>query len=382
MKRKIDEIPVSNRLDAAVAIGLNRAKFIHKKRIAKRSLATAASLAVAFSAFLLWGFSNPVLASQIPFIGHIFMQNEEKISFSGNYADKANPLPNDSQPSANVAETTENSTEIEVSDTPAYYVHDENYAFTANEVYCDGSSLYFGMTVKADNGFGKIFETATERYGKTSAQMLQIIVGTLTIHTDEPIEIFLDNAAIEGTQTSADTLEGILKINLQDVILPANQSFTADLNIMGIWYGADGSPDLRPGISYLCGDWNIPSIPFAIDDENVNICQLNDVNTEGFGIENVIITPYEVKVQYILPPIYENYGPSLFDANGHALEFQEEKYSKDGNSILATYSVKDTDTSTLYFYIGEGDHETIKETDQNAIDARAVYKYTIHAGLE
>lgn len=39
MKRRNDEITVSDRLDEAVAIGLNRAKFTHRRRVAKKILA-------------------------------------------------------------------------------------------------------------------------------------------------------------------------------------------------------------------------------------------------------------------------------------------------------------------------------------------------------
>lgn len=417
MKRRIDEIPVSERLDEAVAIGLNRAKFVHRRRLMKKSLAIAASIAIALTAFLTWGFSNPVLASQIPFIGHIFAQNEEHISFPGNYSDMAVVL--DTEIPEKATEEIDIDTEEASTETSSYTVHDAGYSFTVNEIYSDGSSVYLGITVKADKGFGDIQGTATERYGETTAQTIDIMVGTFTIYGDEKIELFIPNSSIEGTQISNDTLEGILKVNLQDNILPQGKELTAELEINGIIYNAPNSPDLVPGVSYLCGDWKVPAVPFVINNVSVDVYQINDISEDGFGIGTVIVTPYEIKVEYILPSRYatkeeliaakreyaeedgigmtdeeidafvpsaffsaDNYGPSIYDANGKALEFQEENASKDGDGWLATYSVRDADISTLHFYIGEGDHETIKETDQAAIEARAVYKYTIDTNLE
>ncbi|MBO5373407.1 MAG: DUF4179 domain-containing protein [Lachnospiraceae bacterium] len=419
MKRRIDEIPVSDRLDSAVAVGLNRAKFIHRRRVMKKSLAVAASMVVLIGTFFIWGFSNPILASQIPFIGHIFMQNEQKISFPGNYSEKAEALsteiPETEASDTEVSDTEEmNTTEAK---STAYTVHDANYTFTVNEIYCDGSSIYLGMTVIADNGFGHIYETATERFGKTSAHMIFIMASSATLHAKNDSEIFLGNSCIEGTQISDNTLEGILKINLNDALLAPGENCTLDLDIMGMYYGAPDSPDMVPGVSYLCGDWKIPDIPFTVDSENLTICTFDDSNENGFGIRNVIITPYEIKIEYLLPPLYKtkeellaakreyaaeegismtdeeideyvelelfgNYGPSLFDANGKAFEYQESVETKDQKGILVTYSVKDADTSTLYFYIGEGDHESIKETDQNAMEARSLYKYVIETNAE
>lgn len=408
MKRRIDEIPVSDRLDEAVAIGLNRAKFIHRRHTIKKSLAIAASLAIATGTFLTWGFSNPVLASQIPFIGRIFAQNEDHISFPGNYSDVAVVLD---------TENTNDTSETMIADTeeaPAYTVHDAGYSFTVNEVYSDGSSIYLGITVKADQGFGHIAETPTDRYGETTAQTIDIMAGVVTIYGEEEVVLGLPNKSIEGTQISDDTLEGILKLNLYDNILPEGKELSAELDIAGINYYAPDSPDLGPGISHLCGNWKVPPVPFVADNSSVEVYPINDRNEDGFGIGTVIVTPYEVKVEYILPPLYKtkeeliaakrewaedegigmtdeeidafvpsayfpggNYGPSVFDANGRVLDFHEEKVSKSGNGMVATYALRDADVSTLHIYIGEGDHESLKETDQSAMESRALYHYTV-----
>lgn len=403
MKRRIDEIPVSDHLDEAVAAGLHRVKLIHRQHLMKKVLALAASIAVVLAAFFTWGFSNPVLASQIPFIGHIFARNEKNLSFSGNYSDKVQVLD---------TETTEKSAER---NTSKYSATDAGYTFTANEVFSDGASVYLGMTVNKDTGFGKVEEFPSQRYGETATQMISIFYAEIDIYADSPIHLVATNTGIEGTQISDNTFEGILKIDLQDYTLP-DGDFTMDIEIEDIYCTDSSKTDPSDTNYHPNGNWKITSIPFTADTTDITVVEINDVNDEGFGIGKVIMTPYEVKVQSILPPLYASeeeiltakrefagedgskmsdeeiddyvalalfgdYGMSLFDADGNALEFQNEVESNDGSGYLVTYSVKDTNTSTLYFYIGEGDHETIKETDQTAMEERAIYKYTLSPDL-
>lgn len=408
MNRRIDEIPVSDRLEEAVATGLQRASFIHRRRLMKKSLAIAASVAVAVTGFLGWGFSNPVLASQIPFIGHIFAKNEEKISFPGNYSDKAKIL--ETEGIDGTEEILEENTE---KTTSTYTVSDEGYTFTANEIYCDGSSLYLGMTVKADKGFGHISKSATDRYGNTTMQTINFFNAVITIHEDVPVSFPIYNFAIEGTQISSDTFEGILKVNLREHILPANHSLTVDIELYGLHYSAPDSPDLGSGVSNISGDWKITSVPFTTDSNVVDIYEINDISEDGFGIGTVVVTPSEIKVQYILPPLYkseeevlnakrefleeesigmsdeeiqanvsitpfDDYGLAVFDADGNVLPFHEETISNDNRGFLATYSVSGADLSSLYFYIGEDGIAMLKETNQGTAESRALYKYTLN----
>lgn len=270
MNRRIDEIPVSDRLDAAVANGMQRVKFIHRKQLIKKSIAMAASFAILLGGFFVWGFSNPVLASQIPIIGRIFMENEEKISFPGNYSEKADVLDTTTKvpviitpDTTEATSTEEDATEPIVEMVPAYSTHDAGYQITANEVYCDGSS-----------------------------------------------------------------------------------------------------------------------IPFTVDSESVREYAINDRNEQGFGVGKIIITPFEVKIEYFRSSPDADYGTSVFDANGNRLLFHEENSSEETDGVLATYPVSDADISTLHIYIGEDGIECIKETDQNAMANRAVYSYTLDTTTE
>ena len=56
----------------------------HKRNRKYLYLGLAAALLLAFG---FWGFSNPVLAGKIPFIGRIFRMVEQDIGYSGNYSD-------------------------------------------------------------------------------------------------------------------------------------------------------------------------------------------------------------------------------------------------------------------------------------------------------
>ena len=134
------EIPIPAELDRAIADGMKQVKRIHERRVVRKSLGMAAGMLLFCGGFVVWGCHNPVLASQIPIIGNIFKQNEDKMTYSGDYSEKAQVL--------DKAEALE--------DGYVYTASDQDYTFTAEEIYCDGEAMYLGLTLKNENGLGKM----------------------------------------------------------------------------------------------------------------------------------------------------------------------------------------------------------------------------------
>ena len=142
-----EEIVIPEKLDTIVADSMKQVKKIHRKHIIKRTSISLACLAIIFAAFFRWGYSNPVLASQIPVIGGIFARSQEHAKYSGDFTGKVWVL----EP-----EETEEAAE---SSSYIYSATDQGYTFTLKEVYCDGLSLYLGMRVEKEGGLGPIEES-------------------------------------------------------------------------------------------------------------------------------------------------------------------------------------------------------------------------------
>lgn len=68
------KIEIPARLGGVVDESLRQVGKIHRRNVAKRACAVCGSLFAVFGAFLIFGFSNPALASQIPLLGKLFQQ--------------------------------------------------------------------------------------------------------------------------------------------------------------------------------------------------------------------------------------------------------------------------------------------------------------------
>ena len=83
--------------------------------------ATAAAVMIVGTGFC---YTNPALAAKIPFIGKIFTEVQQTVTFSGTFDDKAEVL------------NTEGSSEVEIQN-PMYIAESDGITITASEVYCD-----------------------------------------------------------------------------------------------------------------------------------------------------------------------------------------------------------------------------------------------------
>ncbi len=121
----------------------------------KRAGIRTAIMAAGAAAALLLGFgvcaSNPVLAAKIPLIGRIFQVEEKKVSYPGDYSEKAERL-------SPVAET---GTETVKENNPYSQISD-GIAFTISECYADNMAMYLAVTIEARDGFPKEFVDAAK----------------------------------------------------------------------------------------------------------------------------------------------------------------------------------------------------------------------------
>ena len=113
-----------------------------KNRFIYGAVRVASAFAIVFVASFMICAANPVFAKNIPIIGGLFKELQDKVSFFGDFADKATVL-------------EDTSSDGEKNSTPngVYSKTDDGLTVTFSEVYANDQSIYLTMQVKADEPF-------------------------------------------------------------------------------------------------------------------------------------------------------------------------------------------------------------------------------------
>lgn len=420
-----NEITISEGLDRAVAEGMRQVRSIHRRHVVKKTAGTVAGAAFFCMAFLVWGYHNPVLASQIPVIGRLFATVQEEVTYSGDYSGKIQVF--------GAGEETEK-------DKYVYSASEQGYTFTASELYCDGYSLYLGLTVKKEGGFGKISTMPVTDDGEERVQVIALYGISLQPEGEERVS-FSGIPLLEGVQTSEDTFEGIIKLSLEEVGAALPNAY--DMYIYLDWfmyideskreeseeniaahvlrdengneiYDEEGMPVMDDSYEEIpcryneTGSWKL-CVPIVVDASEIQEYEIHETS-DGIGIDSVTVTPYEVRVQSILPPLYPteetqmeakkeyiadiaegmtdeqieeqvhlalygDYGVAVFDEAGQRLLLDTAQQNEKG--FAYTYPVQGRALKELHIYVGEGEMDCFKETEEQAMAARALYYVNI-----
>ncbi len=381
MKDKFDyiSIPIPENLNEVIESSMSEVKKIHKRRMIKKigGLGTAAAVIILMAICI----SNPTLASKLPVVGKIFAEVEKKVEFPGDYSTKA----------LNACYTAKNN----------------GLEITTSEIFCDGSSVYISFLLKNDNSFREIASLYSNSEGTMTHHFLYTS-GIWGIGQNGQRKQLMNNH-IEGIQVDNNTFKGMMKLELGEFQDKLPNSSDLYISFNQIW--ADQSDGFS--ILKIDGNWEF-MLPYEVDRENTRIIEVNDKNASGYGIESIMVTPYEVKVTSIVPlrkrseeelqaylkkfkkaskkleavgkePIdidqqmdtipkstFVEYGVSIFDQNGDRLQFEEQ------NGPTEIFAVKGKKLTRLFVYIGTDAIDTLKETDQRKMEEKAVYKKEIN----
>ena len=173
------------------------------------------------------------------------------------------------------------------------------------EVFFDGSSLYIGFQLKTqdEEGFGQeVLKTGVEWYNLDYSTIQ--MDGTWSDGNGE--HVFSE--ALIGEQTEHDTFEGRLKIategiseSVEEIQLHISFLFWENYNKRAEW---DGNENVGGADYHVIkqGDWNL-NIPIKMDASQVKTVTVNETNIQGFGIESITVTPYEIKIVPIIPEL-------------------------------------------------------------------------------
>lgn len=342
--------------------------------------------------------SNPALAAKIPIIGAIFDRVEQDVTFSGEYSNKDNVLT-----------TEDESTGMPVN--TQYTVENNGVTMTASEVYSDGFSIYLTLDVQSESGG---FEKMPSHYtgeDQTTVQTLYI-QGVWLVNAIGTGIPFLNNS-IEGKVVSDTEFIGMMKLDIPEDGRIRDDTLSLQMTQIG-FDNKELTPDMveeEGAANTILGSWNI-DIPVQADETDIKVIDVNEKNEGGFSIDQVIVTPYQVKVlttipyttreesditkeefeelwgeknkeilaqgesevlydDYLMDKIYEEFGVSVFTQDGKRLM----PISQSQKS--ATFAVKNNKISQLQVFIGKDGIDTMKERDIQKMEEKAILGVTV-----
>lgn len=338
-------------------------------------------LAAAFLfAFGFWGFSNPVLAGKIPFLGRIFRLVENDIGYSGNYSENAVQLTDPENPNSNSQDETPNADGFGSDDTTsgnnAYSQTANGVTVTLSEASYSELALYFSVEIYCEEGFPEDFNwvknwdeyilsydflymTSSQQFDFSQADPALYNTDSLSCTEEEGLPTPYN---IEGNYADSHTFLGVIRIDLETIrqIMGADAlppEFIYSFTIQKFWHdmnegkavtatSEDGETItlMNRVKKYYDGPWSF-TIPVSMEQTNTQTKELMQTNADGIGISRVTKTPYEIKADIILPADADpfDYIVAITDADGKILDSQGE--------ISEIYSVYGRNTDTVHIYV-------------------------------
>lgn len=332
----------------------------YKGRYVMKFAAAAAAVMLIFSGICV---INPVLAENIPLVGHVFEKLGKSFSFYGDYRGYVIPLDENKDGGKN----TENSSEIrgsEKSDTDNLYNQNEHgVTLSLSEVYCHEKAVYISLVIHAEN---PIPETNTQ--GEST--ILYVMGSDLDFsYVDKKDEEFLWHE-LSGKMLDENTYAGVLRIDL-----PQNppEKFKLDFmvqKIMGSVEGEEWSFD---------GQWKY-SIDVTVDHTDVVTKKVNQARQCDIGEITVIKTPFDINLEYDHAKA-SDYMITVLDADGNPMLGAER-----GCDILDNLPVSYHDVSEITIYVFDyyeymnvikGYRPTEEKGYRERYEEKAVYYETI-----
>ena len=317
------------------------------------------------------GFSNPVMAAKIPFIGRIFSIVEKQVSYPGNFSEHSIEFIANDNPDTNIADDS-----IAIN-TNGYSQIVNGVTITLSEASYTKMALYYSLELYCDEGFPEDFNRvknmddyilsydilnmrSTQSFDFTQADPEKYPENIISSVIDEGLPI---PTSIEGNYVDRNTFLGIIRVDLSIVmdILGVDElppEFIYSFTIEKFWGELNEfkdreitNPDtgevsiIKDAINkYYEGPWSF-TIPVTLDPSSGHTKEINETNSDGVGISTVNKTDYEISAEIILPEDVNPYDyiVAITDADGKILDSQ--------GGYAQIYSIYGRNTDTVYIYV-------------------------------
>jgi hypothetical protein len=378
---------------------INLADYKNKSKsnkVCRWTTAVASTAAVmALSTGIL--MANPVLASKIPIIGKIFERVEDNVTYSGEFKDNADILTSEDEAAK-----------------ADYVVENNGVQITTSEIYCDGYSVF--LTAKIEVAKGGLADMMSD-YASRDTDGAKVS----TMYTNGKWEAAgtsgeLMNDHFEGEVVDDKTFVGIIKVDLGNMASEGG-TFNLDLSFLGYDSNANHPEvnDDKIGLGQrFTGSWNL-TVPYTVDTANTKIVAVDAKSESGFGIEKVLVSPYQVVVYSDVPyktdltkeefeemfgewnkglvafgdePVkyedvrnekhYEHFDMALYNQDNEKLDLEEVELN--GETRIITFPTKGLNISKLYAFMDimrDEDSDIGNAQDINEAKEKAVFNTEI-----
>ncbi len=320
LNRQNIEIEIPARLSGAVEESLRQVNRIYRGRIVKRAATAVGSFAVAVGALMIFGLSNPAVASEIPLLGSFFKNVSSK---TGNFPANLNGY--DAVQTVGKLALTDNG----------------DWELLAAEAYSDGSAVQIGLELSAPADTLSRF-TYVEVDGKDPNGLCE--------------------AAVNGEEAKIDTVspftrEGEKLIGAARITVPESQRGKGKLDVsftLRDLHGNTAPKNTNSVYEDIPGAFKL-EFPVVVDKEN-NVEFSCDAEDNGAKVLAVKSTPTQTVITVEKPywgDVHENVPedgskgyPILYTMDGAKLEMYHRTSYEEGGY---RYGSKETQTADLYF---------------------------------
>lgn len=303
-------------------------------------------------------YANPALAAKIPVIGKIFEQVEEKVRFKGDYSGKGEILTETG--TATEADASEKEKDA---DAALYLAKDQGVEVNASEIYCDGLSVFLTAEITVEEG--KLTNIPgydyIKEHGIEDEHLILYTRGSWRLEGEkESTELLNDH--FEGMVLDDNTFIGMLKLDLAKTDITEG---VLELSLSRIGYD-DIEMSMEDDITEshkIDGSWEF-SIPFHVDHENVKEVEIAKKLENGYTLEKVVATPYQIVVYGTAP--YTALSEDAFSREEFEAQKAAERTNGDSEDEGITYEEFLAQQGSYAFYdvvVYDADGETLEPCD-------------------
>ena len=325
-KKGFNNIKIPKNIDGFIEDSFKNAyKLKNKKRTKKISTIIVAGL----TCFIILGVTKPTIASVIPPLEKLFEQLQDRLINGGkgvNYATVNESIKNNG---------------VEV---------------TLEDVIFDGKYLYASYIVKSDTPF------KTKEIEINEKQLLYEHNEKLSFTDEKPDYSGL--SGLIGIFTDDNTFKGVQKYNLSSLKTPIPESYEFEI-LINLFRCSPKVGDDRAELMRV-GDWGFKAKINREENLSKKI-EINSTNNDGFGIGEVIITPFELNVTTLHQDGTDpgSYDVRVADKYGNTINPKEGKWGETSSETVFNNINLEGNELIISIYCNSSKGELLLEKEVN-----------------
>lgn len=278
-----------------------------KRQKRKRRFAQVGAAAAIFVVAIGLCTANPVQARELPLIGGVIGRIQELLGFQEIPEGEIVTLEPEQRESGiaekeGTADTGDGNVDISSTENSAgtaepmqYQAADQGYTITLTDYYATNQAIFLGVKMESENGFP---EMSSDGNGES-----EIMIATLEEYSFRSGDPVHGGRPLRGQLTDAHTFLGLIRIDYKSIQtgdqgyyeeIPAEMTLQLEMTYFFLYPKGASEETIR-------GSWKFPELSISQSDKGVQVIEINETNTAGFGLEKIEVSPVELTVYDIFP---------------------------------------------------------------------------------